>query len=476
MQVILTPTNGKLACIVETTTGEIIREIDIPPQLDGEKNRPYGITKDNSGNWYISNWNRIGVFDSDFNFKFVISDLPENIHQIFYDEASEELWVCATSIDSLLAINLKRGLIRRFCLISNKWVAIDATGQDTQHFSSVHWYGSSLYILAHKFGKENSCLLTFDRSMVLTNRWTSGWEAHSICKFNGNIFIVDSYGGKILATNGYCMLLGDQYNGNRNENYNNGGVENKYARGMAIGKFGIAVTSMFDFGNASTRTTGDATLISFNVPDRYVVNRVVVKNVGNIQDIQIYSESELIIHEDISIYQTVIDELDKLIKPILNNEYFNNDDRMPYDPARPNLNFESRFQSLISEPIDYAVQKNLKRLTKGIEEKAETILNSILPQKWQRSGGFWYPAINGFMDWHSNCEVPGPRIYFVWCAEANKSRFLFSEDGKTVSYKSEPVGWSINAFNIGDKSAPYWHAVDSGGTDRISFGFKTTNA
>ena len=96
-----------------------------------------------------------------------------------------------------------------------------------------------------------------------------------------------------------------------------------------------------------------------------------------------------------------------------------------------------------------------------------------LPQTWQRSGGFWYPAQNGFMDWHSNCEVPGPRIYFVWCAEAGKSRFLYSEDGKTVSWKLEPAGWSINAFNIGDKSVPYWHAVDSGGTDRISFGFKT---
>ena len=103
----------------------------------------------------------------------------------------------------------------------------------------------------------------------------------------------------------------------------------------------------------------------------------------------------------------------------------------------------------------------------------KVLLNKLLPQTWHRSGGFWYPALNGFMDWHSNCEVPGPRIYLVWCAEGGKSRFYFSADGRTVNWVVEPAGWSVNAFNIGDKTAPYWHAVDSGGTDRISFGFKT---
>ena len=77
------------------------------------------------------------------------------------------------------------------------------------------------------------------------------------------------------------------------------------------------------------------------------------------------------------------------------------------------------------------------------------------------------------MDWHSNYEVPGYRIYFIWCSEGGKSRFLTSDDGKTVNIKLEPAGWSINMFKIGDKMNPYWHAVDSGGVDRISFGFKS---
>ena len=475
MQVILTPTNGKLALIVDTLTGKTVREIEIPPELDGERNRPYGITKDTSGNWYVSNWNRIGVFDSEFKFQYAIGNLPENIHQIHYDEASEELWVCATSIDSLLSINLKGGFIRRFCLVTNKWISLDAPGSDTQHFSSIRWVGSYLYVLAHKFGKENSCLSTFDRALTPLGKWQAGWESHSICSFNGQTFILDSVGGRILGTNGFGLPLGDvsMFNAKRNENYDKGHTHSKYARGMAINKRGVGVISVFDFGNASTRSTGNATLGIFNVPDKELLKEIKLENVGNIQDVQIYDEPELIIFGDMAKYKPVTDELNKLIQPILENKYFDSDDRMPYDPNRQKPNFETRFTTLIQNPIDYAAQKNLKRLTKGIEAEAERLLNKLLPQTWQRSGGFWYPAVNGYMDWHSNCEVPGPRIYFVWCAEGYKSRFLYSEDGRTISWKNEPAGWSINAFNIGDKSAPYWHAVDSGGTDRISFGFKT---
>ena len=487
MQVILRPSNGKLACIVDTNTGEILREIDIPDGLmrdtelspnkyGGAKNRPYGITKDGQGNWYISNWDRIGVFDEDFNFKFTINNLPENIHQIHYDIPSEELWVCATSLDSLLSINLAGGFIRRFCLKTNKWVELDEPGSDTEHFSSVHWYGSTLYVLAHKKGLENSCLLTYDRAMNLMGAWRAGWEGHSICYFNQHIYIVDSKGGRILGTNGTGIPLGDGFDGVRNENYFQGEVSYKYARGMAINERGVAVTCAFDFGNDITRSNGDAVLMNYNISDRQLLWQTTVKGVGNVQDIQIYKNPYPTIYGDIGVYQPVIDKLNSLIPAILNGNCLNSDDetdRMPYDADRKTPDFEKRFKAITENPMDYAAQKNLKRLMDGIESEAEKLLNKISPETWKRSGGFWYPAKNGFMDWHSNHEVPGPRIYFVWCAEANKSRFLFSEDGKTVSSKIEPAGWSMNSFNIGDKSNQYWHAVDSGGTNRISFGFKT---
>ena len=269
------------------------------------------------------------------------------------------------------------------------------------------------------------------------------------------------------------MADGSLFNAKRDEDYNNGITHSKYARGMVINERGVGITSIFDFGKKETRFDGAAAIKVYNIPDRELMREFELKGVGNIQDIQIYHQPQLIMHNDVEFYKPVTDELNKLIKPILEEKYFDADDRMPYDSRRQKPNFMERFSTLISDPIDYAAQKNLRRLTKGIEANAEKLLNDILPQKWHRSGGFWYPALNGFMDWHSNCEVPGPRIYLVWCAEGGKSRFYYSEDGKTVSWVDEPAGWSVNAFTIGDKFSPYWHAVDSGGTDRISFGFKT---
>ena len=383
MQIIVTPTNGKLACIIDTISGEVIREIDIPPELQVPKNRPYGITKDFGGNWYISNWNKIGVFDPDFNFSYAINHMPENIHQIHYDDASDELWVCATSIDSLLAINIKQATVRRFSLTTNQWVGIQEPGSDTQHFSSVHWYGSYLYVLAHKFGKENSCLNIYDRAMIPVGRWSAGWEAHSICRFNDQVFIVDSRGGRVLGTNGVGMSLGsaEMFNSVRNQNYDNGEISiNKYARGMCLNDCGIGVTAIFDFGNASTRTNGSVNFLYFSIPDREIIRQFCVHNLGNIQDIQIYKEEPTVIHQDVSKYQCVIDELNKLIPSILEEKYYDTEDRMPYDPNRHKPNFDTRLDVLSGEPIDYAAQKNLKKLTKGIEAEAERLLNEIMPQ------------------------------------------------------------------------------------------------
>ena len=471
MQVICTPSHGKLAVIVDTDSGTV-REIDIPEAMQGPRNRPYGITRD-STHWYISNWDKIGCFNADFELLYVISGLPENIHQIQYDEPSQELWVCATSIDSLLAINLADKSMRRFCLVTNTWVALDAPGSDTQHFSSLRWHGSYLYVLAHKFGKENSCLMTYERGMAPRGVWRAGWEAHSICEHNGNMFILDSRAGAILGNNGLCLPLGDQsfYNAQRDASYDMGEVNKHYARGMAINERGIAVLSVFDFGNIETRSDGDATLHVFSVPDQEHIKAISLPGVGNIQDIQIYSEDVITIPSEITHYQPVIDSLNDLIQPILNGAHYDTDDRMPYDENRPIPDLNSRLKHF-SALVDVAAQKNMKRLAGGIEQDAEMLLNALLPQHWQRSGGFWYPAKNGFMDWHTNCEAPGWRIYFVWCAEAG-SRFLWSHDGKTISETHEPAGWSMNAFYAGDKRNPLWHAVDCGGTDRISFGFKT---
>ena len=484
MRLICSPTYGPLAIIVDIATGEIVQEIAIPDELQTVRNRPYGITRDNYGRWYISNWDKIGCFDANFNLQYVISGLPENIHQIQYDNLSDELWVVATSVDSLFVINPEKQIVRRFCLVSDTWKDLSEPGSDTQHFSSIRWHGSRFYVLAHKFGVENSTITIYNRAMDRLGQWSVGREAHSICEYNGQIFILDSRGGAILGNRGVNIPVGGMFYANTEEQagstgsalitqYNGSQEKPSYTRGMTITPQGFATVAVFDFGRMETRSTGDAYLRVFDVQKGTRVKELILKGVGNIQDIQLYDQPLVHVPSDIGFYKPVIEELDKLIPDILAEKFNGTDIRIPYEAERATPDFAKTLPRFTEIPIDFSVLNNMHRLEKDIEKPAEKMLNQLVQGDWERSGGFWYPAVNGWMDWHTNFERPGPRIYLVWCAEGGKSRFIYSPDGgKSVIEKVEPAGWSVNTFMIGGERNPLWHAVNSGGTDRISFGFK----
>ena len=483
MKLICSPTYGPLAIIVDVATGSIVREIAIPQELHRVRNRPYGITRDNNGRWYISNWDKIGCFDSDFKLQFVISGLPENIHQIQYDKLSGELWVVATSVDSLFAIDIDKQVVRRFCLISDTWKELSAPGSDTQHFSSLRWHGATLYVLAHKFGIEPSCLTIYNREMARLGQWSIGHEAHSICEHNGQIFILDSRGGAILGNRGFKLATGGMPDNSPAVSHHSAGsalIANyvltekpTYTRGMTITPQGFAAAAIFDFGKREKRATGDAYLRIFDIQKGERVKEIKLPGVGNIQDIQLYEQPLVHVPSDIMFYNPVVKALDGLVPEILAGNMNDPEMRIPYDANRQAPNFAQTLSEFVHISIDFSVLNNLRKITMDIEKPAETILNQILQGDWERSGGFWYPAAGGWMDWHTNYERPGPRIYLVWCAEGGKSRFLYSPDfGRSIVEKIEPAGWSVNVFMIGNERAPFWHAVDSGGTDRISFGFK----
>jgi len=483
MKLICTPTYGPLAIIVDIASGGIVREIAIPQELQSVRNRPYGITTDNKGHWYISNWDKIGCFDANFNLQYAINGLPENIHQIQYDDLSGELWVVATSADSLFAINLEKQIARRFSPVLDRWQELDAPRNDTQHFSSLRWHGGNLYVLAHKFGVEPSCLTIYNRDMVRLGQWNIGREAHSICEYNGQIFILDSRGGAILGNRGVNIAVGGMpVNEPELPGHSAGSAllahymppeKPTYTRGMTITPQGFAAVAIFDFGSIETRSTGDAYLRIFDVRKGERVKEVKLSGVGNIQDIQLYEQPLVQVPTELEFYDPVVKKLKDLQPAILTKRLNDPEIRIPYDADRTAPDFAYTLSTFTNVSIDFAVRNNLHRIIKDIEKPAENILNQLLQGNWERSGGFWYPAASGWMDWHSNYESPGPRIYLVWCAEGGKSRFLYSPDGgRTMVEKWEPAGWSVNAFMIGNERHPFWHAVDSGGTDRISFGFK----
>ena len=67
------------------------------------------------------------------------------------------------------------------------------------------------------------------------------------------------------------------------------------------------------------------------------------------------------------------------------------------------------------------------------------------------SGRMIYPP-GGYMDWHTNGDWPGTRMYAAW-SENGQSGMLWFKDGKTIVDWDRP-GWNIRAFNC-----PEWHAV-----------------
>jgi hypothetical protein len=177
---------------------------------------------------------------------------------------------------------------------------------------------------------------------------------------------------------------------------------------------------------------------------------------------------------EIAAYSSVTAALDPYLPHILDGTHVDDAatrSRYAAEISCPDL--RNTLARMARAPIDYSLNQNVRALGQDITIPAVEALNRALGGGWMRSGAFWYPAVNGWMDWHSNHKAPGYRIYLVWCAEGGKSCFLYSPDGgRTMQEHYEPAGWSVNVFIVSPEPHPFWHAITSGGTDRISFGFR----
>jgi hypothetical protein len=67
------------------------------------------------------------------------------------------------------------------------------------------------------------------------------------------------------------------------------------------------------------------------------------------------------------------------------------------------------------------------------------------------TGSIWYPP-GGFMDWHTNSDNPGKRLYASW-SETGDSGMRWFRDGEVVDDPDQP-GWNVRIFNT-----PQWHMV-----------------
>lgn len=271
MEVICTPSNGSLAMLVDMDAGKIVREVPMPQEMRHLKNRPFGISRDTKGRWYIANDNIIAYLTADLVSTYMHKGLFGDIHQIAYDHITRKLWVVATSIDSLLAIDTDDHTVHRFCLLTDQWVPLNAPGKDTHHFNSITWYEDRFYIVAHRFGQGSAFVRTYDRRMRRTSLWQAGIAAHNVMEYNGQLVLLDSQGGRIVGSQGLDIKVCEP---------------EQYTRGMVISPDGIVIVAVFKFGNRDTRTSGNAYLRAFELASGKQIQEVLLPDTGNIQDMQ----------------------------------------------------------------------------------------------------------------------------------------------------------------------------------------------
>ena len=192
------------------------------------------------------------------------------MHQLYYDGARQKLWAVATSIDALLAIDPQTHAVERFCLRTDQWVPLDEPAMDTLHANSILISGETMYVMARKFGQTSS-VYSYNPDMERVSEWEIGKESHSLCEFNGELYLLDSRGGRILGSDMTRIQICDQ---------------KFYARGMAITPEGVAVVAVFTFGGRETRQNGDALIYVYDIKSGKKLQEITLPDVGNIQDIQ----------------------------------------------------------------------------------------------------------------------------------------------------------------------------------------------
>jgi len=67
------------------------------------------------------------------------------------------------------------------------------------------------------------------------------------------------------------------------------------------------------------------------------------------------------------------------------------------------------------------------------------------------ANAIWYPP-GGWMDWHTNSNNPGKRLYVAW-SETGESGMRWFRDGQVFDDPDQP-GWNVRIFDT-----PEWHMV-----------------
>ena len=128
--------------------------------------------------------------------------------------------------------------------------------------------------------------------------------------------------------------------------------------------------------------------------------------------------------------------------PEIDNDWI----KKKYNGEIPNGDFVNRL--LQSDPPSIELYKAKLAVCSNFWLGEEAYRNT----KFRISGRMIYPP-NGFMEWHTNGDWPGARLYASWSENGDSGMLFVDNNNKPYIDKDHP-GWNIRSFEC-----PTWHAV-----------------
>lgn len=111
------------------------------------------------------------------------------------------------------------------------------------------------------------------------------------------------------------------------------------------------------------------------------------------------------------------------------------------------------------EDLAHGKYKYCHKITARVHDVAEVIEAS-------NRGNKLYPP-GGYLQWHTDSDNPGVRVYFTFTAKEG-SFFRYFQDGEVMTLMDK-VGWNVRIFHV-NPAHLFWHCVYAAST-RYTFGF-----
>jgi hypothetical protein len=285
MKLLFTPMSEKYVLgVCDTKT----KKIDlIPTPRVVEDHRPFGITwHRGQGSIFITQPTSVWEFDFDLNFKKVIAEnLWYGLHQMV--SYGGNLWAVSPRINGIQKMDFF-GRHKGFFYPATAQSSYElpesfkdkdrlSYHEDVSHYNSILFHKNNLYLTAHNHG--TSFIDVFDQNLNKKRTIHGiGVQAHNVL-VDDVVWWVDSMGRKaIVSEDGKVIKIGE---------------EGEFIRGLA-GTKDYFFTSKFMYSKKREgRKVGDAEITIVQRSSMRIIDKITIKNSGNINDLRIMDVPDL---------------------------------------------------------------------------------------------------------------------------------------------------------------------------------------